>query len=135
MPGIAAGSHPVIQTDQGKIRCSQLDTHLEALGIPYAAPPVGDLRFRAPIEHAAWTDERDTTTFGSASLQTKTEYGRAHGSEDCLYLNIYRPGAAGAGSPLPVMVWHHGGGFVSGSGAAPSGAGWGWSRSHLADRV
>ena len=44
----------VIQTDKGKVRGSQLDTHLECLGIPYAAPPVGDLRLRAPIEHPAW---------------------------------------------------------------------------------
>ena len=46
----------VIQTDKGKVRGSQLDTHLEYLGIPYAPPPLGDLRFRAPIEHAPWTD-------------------------------------------------------------------------------
>ena len=42
-----------IQTDKGKVRCSQFEFHLEGLGIPYAAPPVGDLRLRAPIEHAA----------------------------------------------------------------------------------
>ncbi len=104
------------------VRCTQFDSHLEGLGIPYAAPPVGDLRLRAPIEHAAWTDVRDATEFGSASLQTKTEYGRAEGSEDCLYLNVYRPGSADPSSPLPVMVWHHGGGFVSGSGNAFYGA-------------
>ena len=112
----------VIQTDKGKVRCSQFDTHLEGLGIPYAAPPVGDLRLRAPIEHAAWTDVRDATKFGPASLQTKTEYDEAQGSEDCLYLNVYSPAAAKDSAPLPVMVWHHGGGFVSGSGNAFYGA-------------
>jgi para-nitrobenzyl esterase len=111
-----------IQTDKGKVRCSQFDTHLEGLGIPYAAPPVGDLRLRAPIEHAAWTDVRDATKFGPASLQTKTEYDEAQGSEDCLYLNVYSPAAAKASAPIPVMVWHHGGGFVSGSGNAFYGA-------------
>ena len=68
-----------IQTDKGKVRCSQFDTHLEGLGIPYAAPPLGDLRLRAPVEHAAWTDVRDATQFASASLQAKTEYDGAQG--------------------------------------------------------
>lgn len=110
-----------IQTDKGKVRCSQFETHLEGLGIPYAAPPLGDLRLRAPIEHAAWTEVRDATRFGPASLQSKTEYDGAQGSEDCLYLNVYRPGAAN-GAPLPVMMWLHGGGFVNGSGNAFYGA-------------
>ena len=83
-----------IQTDKGKVRCSQFDTHLEGLGIPYAAPPLGDLRLRAPVEHAAWTDVRDATQLASPSLQAKTEYDGAQGSEDCLYLNVYKPGAA-----------------------------------------
>ena len=112
----------VIQTDKGRVRCSQFDTHLEGLGIPYAAPPVGDLRLRAPVEHAPWTDVRDATRFASASLQAKTEYDGAQGSEDCLYLNVYKPGAATDGSPLPVMMWLHGGGFVNGSGNAFNGA-------------
>jgi hypothetical protein len=109
----------VIQTDKGKVRCSQFDTHLEGLGIPYAAPPVGDLRLRAPIEHAAWTDVRDATKFGPASLQTKTEYDEAQGSEDCLYLNVYirrcrrcrgcaaayhDHGVINEGSPMPPTV-------------------------------
>jgi para-nitrobenzyl esterase len=112
----------VIQTDKGKVRCSQFETHLEGRGIPYAAPPVGDLRLRAPVEHDAWTDVRDATRFASASLQSKTEYDREQGSEDCLYLNVYRPGSATDGSPLPVMMWIHGGGFVNGSGNAFYGA-------------
>ena len=112
----------VIQTDKGKIKCSQFDTHLEGLGIPYAAPPVGDLRLRAPVEHAAWSDVRDATRFGSASLQTKTEYGEAQGSEDCLYLNVYKPNVADDSQLIPVMVWIHGGGFISGSGNAFYGA-------------
>jgi para-nitrobenzyl esterase len=116
------GKPTIIQTDKGKVRCSQFDTHLEAVGIPYAAPPMGDLRFRAPIEHAAWTDVRDATQFASASLQAKTQYDRAQGSEDCLYLNVYRPAGAKDSAPLPVMVWFHGGGFVSGSGNAFYGA-------------
>ena len=113
---------PVIETDKGKVRCSQFDTHLEGLGIPYAAPPLGELRLRAPIEHTAWTDVRDATRFASASLQAKTEYDGKQGSEDCLYLNVYKPAAANDSSPLPVMVWLHGGGFVNGSGNAFNGA-------------
>ncbi len=82
-----------IRTDKGKVRCSQFDTHLEALGIPYAAPPLGDLRLRAPAEHAAWTDVRDATQLASASLQAKTEYDGAQGSEDCLYLKRLQAGS------------------------------------------
>ena len=65
---------------------------------------------------------RDATRFASASLQAKTEYDGAQGSEDCLYLNVYKPAAANDSFPLPVMLWLHGGGFVNGSGNAFNGA-------------
>ncbi len=61
---------------------------------------------------------RDGRIFGAASPQPSTEYDPAHGSEDCLYLNVYKPADPSGSEPLPVMVWMHGGGFVNGSGNA-----------------
>jgi len=86
------------------------------LGVPYAAPPIGRLRWRPPAPAASWRGARQATHFGSACLQSATQYDVAQGSENCLYLNIYAPGARAAEQRLPVMVWIHGGGFVNGSG-------------------
>jgi para-nitrobenzyl esterase len=91
-------------------------------GIPYAAPPTGDLRWRAPQPAPAWQGTRPALTFGSDCMQdTKNNPmppGHAVGaSEDCLYLNVWRPAGTSAGRRLPVMVWIHGGAFIMGSGA------------------
>ncbi len=77
-------------------------------GIPYAAPPVGALRWRAPRESAPWTGVRDAFRFGSRAVQFQPLCGGMTGSEDCLYLNVWRPRDGEAG--LPVYVWIHGGG-------------------------
>jgi para-nitrobenzyl esterase len=91
------------------------------LGVPYAAPPIGRLRWRPPAPAASWRGLRQATRFGSACLQSATQYDVAQGSENCLYLNIYAPGARAGRQRLPVMVWLHGGGFVNGSGNAFNG--------------
>ncbi|WP_339273982.1 carboxylesterase family protein [Paenibacillus sp. FSL W8-0426] len=81
------------------------------LGVPYAAPPVGELRWKAPVDPEAWTETRSAKEFAEKSLQlsgTKTV-----GSEDSLYLNIWRPNTTS--SKLPVMVFVHGGGNMTGS--------------------
>jgi para-nitrobenzyl esterase len=94
------------------------------LGIPYAAPPVGPLRFRAPQPAPAWSAPRDATVLGPDCIQG-IGAGRAFGlrgslmvlgSEDCLSLNVYAPADAAPGAHLPVMVWIYGGGFGIGAG-------------------
>jgi para-nitrobenzyl esterase len=90
-------------------------------GIPYAAPPVGELRWQPPKPSRSWTGIRECTAFSSMAPQLKMP---AEGksimpeSEDCLYLNVYTP-AKSAGDKLPVMVWMHGGGYWTGSGNEP----------------
>ena len=85
--------------------------------IPYAAPPVGALRWRAPQPATAWTAPLDASAFGAACIQLDTDGSLlAGGSEDCLTLNVwYPPGARTAATELPVLTFLHGGYFVKGS--------------------
>jgi para-nitrobenzyl esterase len=88
-------------------------------GIPFAAPPVGDLRWKPPQPVAAWTGVRDASSFGPICTQSGGVFlAGGKQSEDCLTLNIWTP-ANYEGKKLPVMVWIHGGGFVAGSGSTP----------------
>jgi len=87
------------------------------LGIPYAKPPVGDRRFRAPEPHGPWSDTLDATTMGNRAMQPATPVTPATAvptSEDCLFLNIYTPAADG--KARPVLFWIHGGAYYIGSG-------------------
>jgi para-nitrobenzyl esterase len=92
-------------------------------GIPFAAPPVGDLRWKAPQPPASWTGVREAKEFSPACWQTPYPAGSIYSaklpplSEDCLYLNIWTS-AKSAEDRLPVMVWIHGGGFTRGSGTS-----------------
>jgi para-nitrobenzyl esterase len=116
------------QTTAGTVKGTTTGSVSSFLGIPYAAPPVGENRWRAPQPVAAWSDLRDATTYAPDCAQAPFPPDaapiRTKPSEDCLYLNVWKPAAARPGAALPVMVWIHGGGFVNGgsSPAAYSGA-------------
>ncbi len=109
---------PVVQTSSGPVQ--GLDHHevYEYLGIPYAQPPVGGLRWQPPQPHPQWTETRDATHFGATCAQITTLgafAGPPSSNEDCLYLNVFTPKQVGNEKPA-VLVWIHGGGNFNGEG-------------------
>ena len=114
-----------VTTAQGKVAGKMMDSgKVQAfVGLPYAAPPVGQLRWKAPEPPAKWKGVRDATKFGARCEQWPTWadyiFQDAGPSEDCLYLNVYAPASATAKSRLPVMFWIHGGGYTAGAGSEP----------------
>ena len=91
-------------------------------GIPFAAPPVGDLRWKPPQPVKNWTEVRQADKFGANCMQRRVfgdmSFRSSGTSEDCLYLNVWTPKAA-AGAGLPVLVYFYGGGFIAGDGSEP----------------
>ncbi len=117
---------PVVTVAGGRLRGVDRGTVTSWLGVPYAAPPVGLRRFRAPEPVPSWPGDRPATRPGSAASQSgsATTSLRTLGGvgEDCLYLNVSAPSAARSdGRPRPVLVWIHGGAFTGGSGALYNG--------------
>lgn len=116
----AEGRPLLLQISQGLLRGVDQEGVRTFRNIPYAAPPVGPLRWRRPQPAPAWTGERDAAAFGSDCVQNRPFWddsqSRQTVSEDCLTLNVWAPKAE---APLPVMVWIHGGGFVMGSASQP----------------
>jgi para-nitrobenzyl esterase len=110
-----------ITIDSGKVAGMLLDSGVHAyLGIPFAAPPVGELRWHAPMPVKPWTEVYDASYTRAVCGQRQGGGGNSgNQSEDCLYLNIWLPPSAKAGARLPVMVWIHGGGFAGGSPSIP----------------
>jgi para-nitrobenzyl esterase len=116
----AAQPTSVSKIDSGPVRGVDDGEMLSYLGIPYAAPPVGELRWRPPQAPRSWAETYDADKSGNACVQNADlgAFATAGGSEDCLYLNVYLPRAAvQARKPLRVFVWIHGGSLWVGQGS------------------
>ena len=118
----AETSGPVVATDHGRVRGAHEEGYAVFKGIPYAAAPVGALRWRPPQPAPRWEAVRDATSFGPNCWQPRGDDTSSAQpmSEDCLTINVWAPRAA-RGANLPVMVWIHGGAFIVGSGDMPDG--------------
>lgn len=113
-PAARAQEKPIVVTLKGPVRGTVSAAGIrEFLGIPYAVPPVGNLRWRPPVDHAPWFEVRDATQLGDHCPQPASPFGIASISEDCLFLNVFTPGGFSI-RPRPVMVWIHGGALVTG---------------------
>src|SRR5580692_12952615 len=112
--GNQAASGTVTVTANGAVRGLADGAVDEFLGIPYAAPPVGPLRWQPPQPAASWSGVRAATAFAPHCPQVAGPFGQASTSEDCLYLNVFTPSGWRPGADNPVMVWIHGGALVSG---------------------
>jgi len=125
-PAASARNDPVVATQGGALSGTTLksflgNSYFAFKGIPYAEPPVGEQRFRLPRPHPGWSGVRTAKTHGPKCVQFEIfKPGVTVGNEDCLFANVYTPRLPSAqGSVrLPVLVWIHGGGFVSGEGDA-----------------
>jgi para-nitrobenzyl esterase len=110
----------VARTPDGALRGISKDGVNAFLGVPYAAPPVGDLRWRPPQRNKPWKGVRDATRKGPSCAQVTTLgvfAGPPSAEEDCLYLNVYASGKKrAAGQKMPVLLWIHGGALLDGSG-------------------
>ena len=106
---------PTATVEQGLLSGVEVGSVDEFLGVRYATPPVGDLRWRPPQPVTPGQQQLDATQFGNNCAQGKSPWGTPSSSEDCLFLNIYVPAATGGSQRwerrLPVMVWIHGGGL------------------------
>jgi para-nitrobenzyl esterase len=129
---VAAAAHANevrAEIESGALLGAQQDGVRRFLSIPYAAPPVGELRWRAPQPVAPWQGVRGATRFGPSCMQTELPEGtgpwtaeffpHVGASEDCLTLSVWTPANIAAGPHLPVLLWLPGGGFRNGGSAVP----------------
>jgi para-nitrobenzyl esterase len=114
-----------VKTEQGKVHGKTInDGKVKAfLGLPYAAAPVGDLRWKETQPPVKWKGIRDAASFGARCIQGSVfedmVFRDGGASEDCLFLNVYAPAEAKTKSKLPVMFWIHGGGYEGGASSEP----------------
>ena len=112
---VATSTDPLVaSTTRGLVRGKRADSTVAFLGVPFAMPPVGALRFAPPVEHGCWTGTLTTTAYGAACPQKNQDTGRFEGNEDCLTLNVWTPKLDPA-ARLPVLVFIYGGGNIIGS--------------------
>lgn len=120
---IAQTNAPKVKTANGIVRGATDDESVVFKGIPYAAPPVGEFRWRPPQPVKNWEGELDATKqckdCAQAGWGPNAPKMNPNSSEDCLFLNIWKPANATENSKLPVMVWIYGGGFTGGSASSP----------------
>lgn len=123
LPSMAINCSAPVATESGLVsgKVANNNDACAYLGIPYSAPPVGDLRWAPPQPHPKWNGVRKAEKFGHWCLQKRNiafdpTVKTSDMSEDCLYLNVWRPKKEGK---FPVMVWIHGGGYTTGSSALP----------------
>ena len=111
------GAASIVTTERGPVRGIVTSNLRMYLGIPYAAPPVGKLRWRPPKVHDRWLAPIDATLFGHHCPQEASVFGTASTTEDCLFLNVFTPSESGEANSrprYPVMVWVHGGALTVG---------------------
>lgn len=132
---VRSKSSQKVVTSYGTVQgaTSDLESNVTSYkGIPFAKPPVGNLRWTAPASPAKWSGVLNATSFGADCAQTYSSLGlfssgNENISEDCLYMNIWTPSNATADSKLPVFLWIYGGRFEGGAGSVPT-----YDGSHLA---
>ena len=138
--GVSANAQtPILTIEGGQVQGVVTDDHSDVIvyrGIPYAAPPLGELRWKAPQPVVAWKGVKVCDTFGHPSYQavhypggypTEWGYGKeAPYSEDCLYLNVWTKASGKVTKKLPVALWIHGGGYREGWGTEPEFDGQEW---------
>jgi len=122
VPAIAQTPNTIVATDSGRVRGSVERDVASWKGIPFAAPPLGQLRWRAPQPPVPWRGVRDAVAYSHDCMQFPFPGDAAPlgtpPAEDCLYANVWKP--AGARGRLPVLVWIYGGGFVNGGASPPT---------------
>ncbi|GAB2836213.1 carboxylesterase/lipase family protein [Lentzea nigeriaca] len=111
----AAHGAPVARVDTGVLRGARSGGVDSFLGVPYAAPPVGSLRWRPPQPARTWPGMRSATSYGNRCPAAASSNGPRSENEDCLFLNVQRPSSVHSGRNRPVYVWIHGGGLRNGS--------------------
>ena len=113
---VSAASLSRVQLGLGSLSCENVGTRSrQCLGVPFAAPPVQQLRWRKPQPVSGWSGVRDATKQQPKCLQGNAQPQKGKTSEDCLYLDIYAPRKFNSSSSYPVVVWLHGGSYETGA--------------------